>query len=229
MSGSSKYNFHISTFTQLAADPVLKSGVRQIYAAFFGNFTGKAFIRGKRLYKRNMIHYREAAGKDVANIAGLHALSWQLHYRGILRDEFLDSQVQQNRLELWQSRFQQPEETQYVVVAEDGNKLCGFACLFARADPVWGALVDNLHVLAPQKGQGIGSGLMQRAAAWAYTNYRHTGLYLWVYTGNTRARGFYEKIGGVNVEEVLEECPGGGKALICRYVWKDITKLMELT
>jgi GNAT superfamily N-acetyltransferase len=175
-----------------------------------------------------MIIYREATSKDAENIAMLHAASWQQHYRGILLDEFLDHQVQQNRLELWQSRFQQPKDTQYVVVAEEHQTLYGFACVFANADPVWGTLLDNLHVRSPRKGEGIGKKLIQSVAERAYTHRQQTSLYLWVYTRNTAARGFYERIGGVNQEEVIEECPGGGRAAICRYVWKDIQQLINL-
>ncbi|MDO1446536.1 GNAT family N-acetyltransferase [Rhodocytophaga aerolata] len=175
-----------------------------------------------------MIYFRKATTQDAENIAALHALSWQLHYRGILLDEFLDNHVQQNRLELWQSRLEQPKETQHVVLAEAEGKAIGFVCVYAHADPVWGALVDNLHVLFPQKGQGIGTQLIQQAAKWVYSTYGDSGLYLWVYTQNTQARGFYEKIGGVNQEEIIEECPGGGKAPICRYVWKEIQQLIKL-
>lgn len=175
-----------------------------------------------------MINYREATLQDAGNIARLHALSWQQHYRGILHDDFLDNQVRQNRQELWHSRLQNPTENQFVVVAEEDNTLYGFACVFAGADPVWGALLDNLHVLSIQKGQGIGMKLIKSAASWVYSKHKNQGLYLWVYTKNTKARGFYERMGGINQEEVLTENPGGGQALICRYVWKDITQLTSL-
>jgi GNAT superfamily N-acetyltransferase len=174
-----------------------------------------------------MIVYREATLQDTENIALLHARSWQQHYRGILKDEFLDKEVLNNRLQLWQSRLQHPQENQYVIVAEEQNRLHGFTCVFAHTDPVWGALLDNLHVLSQHKGQGIGTKLMQSAAQWVHARDQASGLYLWVYQDNTKARGFYERIGGINYEQKTEENPGGGYAVICRYAWKDIRKLID--
>ena len=174
-----------------------------------------------------MIVYREATVQDTENIAQVHALSWQRHYRGILRDEFLDNEVTENRLALWRSRFEQQSENQYIQVAEEEAILYGFTCVFLQSDPVWGALVDNLHVLSLHKGQGIGRKLLSLAAQWVYMRNQQSGLYLWVYKDNLPARGFYEAIGGVNVEEKTEENPGGGYAIICRYVWKDIKRLLE--
>jgi GNAT superfamily N-acetyltransferase len=174
-----------------------------------------------------MIVYREATLQDTENIALLHARSWQQHYRGILRDEFLDNEVIENRLNLWQSRLQHPQENQYVIVAEEEDKLYGFTCVLAHADPIWGALLDNLHVLSQQKGQGIGTHLMKSAAQWVHARDKNSGLYLWVYKDNVNARKFYESIGGINYEQKTEENPGGGYAQICRYVWKDLKEWMD--
>lgn len=170
--------------------------------------------------------YREATGNDTEQIALLHTQSWQRHYRGILNDEFLDGDLGKNRLETWKSRLQHPNDRQYIILAEEKAILCGFACVFADEDPLWGALLDNLHVLAPWKGQGIGTKLLKLAAQWSYNYNPATGFYLWVFTKNTRARRFYEGLGAVNQAVVLKENPGGGSADTCRYVWTDVKKLL---
>ncbi len=173
-----------------------------------------------------MIIYREATKADTEKIARLHAQSWQKHYRGILSDEFLNNTVYTDRLQVWQSRLENPAGNQYILLAEDDNKLCGLACVFASHDPVWGALLDNLHVLSGYNGRGIGSQLLKSAARWAYTRNSQAYFYLWVYEKNLTARKFYEGLGALNQETIVTENPGGGTALICRYVWTNVPELI---
>lgn len=171
--------------------------------------------------------YREATANDAEKIAALHARSWQLHYWGILSDAFLDNEVEKNRLEVWKSRLGYPAENQYVLLAEDGGVLYGFACVLANDDLVWGTLLDNLHVRASQKGQGIGTRLLKSAAHWAYQGSPSTNFHLWVYENNRNARKFYEGLGAVNQEMVSTENIGGGVANLCRYVWTDLRALIQ--
>lgn len=169
--------------------------------------------------------YRKATLNDTEKIAFLHTQSWQRNYRGILRDEFLDGTLKENRLATWEDRLQNPRDNQYVIVAEEKETISGFACVFAEDDPVWGALLDNLHVVAERKGQGIGTRLLKLAAQWAYERNPATNFHLWVFEKNRSARQFYESLGAVNYEVVSTENPGGGFADACRYVWTDIKKL----
>ena len=171
--------------------------------------------------------YREATFSDTEKIALLHAQSWQRNYRGILLDDYLDNTVYNDRLATWKGRLQAPAENQYILLAEEDNILCGLACVFANHDPVWGALLDNLHVTADKKGKGIGTQLLVSAAKWAYTQNPGNNFYLWVYEKNTAARKFYEGLGGINQEVTITDNPGGGSASICRYVWTDVQKLID--
>jgi GNAT superfamily N-acetyltransferase len=174
-----------------------------------------------------MIQYREATFNDWERIARLHTRSWQRHYRGILRDEFLDNELLADRLATWKERFQFPKDNQHVILAEEGDTLWGFACVFADHDPVWGSLLDNLHVLSESQGRGVGANLLKKAAQWSYTRNPDSGFYLWVYETNTLARKFYDKMGGINRETIRTENPGGGSANICRYVWTDLPTLFR--
>lgn len=174
-----------------------------------------------------MITYREATANDAEKIALLHAQSWQRHYRGIMQDAYLDGPVEENRLEVWKGRLHNPQDKQYVLVAEEDDQLCGFACVFAEYDPAWGALLDNLHVSQQYQGKGIGARLLKSAAKWAYMRNPDAGFYLWVFVKNTSARKFYENLGATNQEVVATENPDGGFADACRYVWTDVKKLVE--
>jgi GNAT superfamily N-acetyltransferase len=170
--------------------------------------------------------YREATRDDSPAIALLHARSWQLHYKGILTDAYLENQVLDDRLRIWETRLAHPAQNQYVRVAEDGGALCGLACAYAHHDPLWGSLLDNLHVLPGYQGQGLGSRLLADAARWAFGQAPGVPFYLLVYEQNRTARRFYESQGGTLEETLLTDNPGGGQAAVCRYVWRDPGRLV---
>ena len=98
-----------------------------------------------------MIHIVEASIDDYPGIAKLHANSWKLHYRGILSDDFLDNKVETERMNVWQDRFSSPAPNQRVSIAKEEDGIVGFACLFLDDDPIFGSLIDNLHVVASRQ------------------------------------------------------------------------------
>ncbi|WP_420149792.1 GNAT family N-acetyltransferase [Spirosoma sp.] len=173
-----------------------------------------------------MVTYREATAEDAKAIAELHSLSWQQNYRGSLSDAFLDGPLLSNRHAVWQNRLQYPSPNQYIIVAELERKLCGFACAYSANDPIWGTLLDNLHVRKDLKGQGIGRVLIETVARWSYQKNPESGLYLWVLLKNTNAQKFYDKMGGINQELLPQKNPDGSVTDCYRYVWPDVTTLL---
>ena len=125
--------------------------------------------------------YRDATQYDSTQIAQLHTQNWQIAYRGILNDYYLDHEALQERSELWHKRLMSPAENQKVLVVEEDAKICGFVCIYGQKDPQWGSLIDNLHVNYEIQGKGIGKQLMQKAAEWVSQFYPQSGIYLWVY------------------------------------------------
>ena len=174
-----------------------------------------------------MCLYREATSNDIDAIAHLHARSWQQHYRGILYDTYLDQEVEEDRQIIWQERLQHPQPTQHIIIATEGETVGGFACTYARHDPRWGALLDNLHVIPSWQGRGVGRALMQMSARWVKQQDTSEGLHLWVYEANTAARAFYERMGGMQQEKTVVDNPGGGRAPVFRYVWPDAGLLLS--
>ncbi len=172
-----------------------------------------------------MIIYREATLSDTEKIALLHARSWQLHYRGIWPDAFLDSHVVENRLEVWKERFQNPKSNQHILVAEENDIICGFVCVFAGYDPQWGALLDNLHVIPGQQSKGIGAVLLKSVAGWVYNLNPDEKLHLYVLEKNSRAIQFYDRMGGTQVKLLSLENPDGSFSEAYLYVWADLKNL----
>ena len=164
--------------------------------------------------------YRNALETDANAIALLHADSWRRTYRGLFSDDFLDHHADADRMNVWNRRLKSDDQSQFVCVAEIDGDVKGFICVYAKHDPVWGALIDNLHVESEYKRQGVGTGLMVRAFNWLEVNLPNDPVYLWVMENNTPARQFYKKLGAHNAGIVDKPNPaGGGSALNCRYIW----------
>jgi GNAT superfamily N-acetyltransferase len=172
------------------------------------------------------LQFRRAGASDAESVAALHADSWRRHYRGAFSDAFLDGDMYADRLVVWAERLGAPDGRSETVVAEDrGVGIVGFVHTIFEADPSWGALLDNLHVVYGEKRRGVGSRLLAASARSALE--RRTGLYLWVLEQNADARAFYEARGGTCVERALVPPPGGiasrlnGTPFGLRYAWAD--------
>lgn len=171
---------------------------------------------------------RLAAPADAGTIARIHAASWQSAYRGVLRDEFLDGPVVADRRELWEARLLGVQPSNQIVLADDNaGAIEGFACIYLDADPEWGALLDNLHVLPSLKGRGLGRVLMAEVAQRVLQHGSLQRLHLWAYEHNTAARRFYERLGGEATALVEEQAPDGSLLNAVRYCWSDLAKLGE--
>ena len=165
---------------------------------------------------------RVAEPADADAIAQLHAHSWHTAYRGILSDDFLDGPLVENRRALWRDRFAEANRTgQLVLVDELAGQIQGFACAFLDADPEWGTLLDNLHVVPECKGKGLGRQLMLHVAN-RLIEVGCTRLHLWAFEQNHAARRFYERLGGVMTMRQAESAPDGREVNAVRYCWSDL-------
>ena len=166
---------------------------------------------------------------DADAVAALHAASWRSAYRGILPDSFLDHGLDDERRAAWRERLQAaPLASAFGQVADgtDG-RLVGFAYVVRHEDPVWGTLVDNLHVHPEAKGGGIGRRLLQAVARQLGPDHVQP-LYLWVLDANEPAKRFYAKLGAEFTEQVTETLPFGGVALpTWRCVWRHPAALLH--
>ena len=173
-----------------------------------------------------MLQFREATINDGNSIALLHAESWRKYYRGIWSAVFLDNDAYKNRMDIWQQRLNHPQQNQYILLAEKDEELCGFACIYINDDPVFGTLLDNLHVSVQAQGLGIGTQLMRRMAKKINDYKPGSNFYLWVLEENYHARKFYEHLNGENHELLRMKQQDGGFSNTCRYVWKSVNDLI---
>lgn len=176
-----------------------------------------------------MIQYRQATLEDYPAIAQLHTRNWLLEYRGMFRDEYLDHEVEADRLQVWEDRLRQASPNQFLQIAQQGDQLLGFVCLYYEYDEGYpGAYLDNLHVAPEAKRKGIGKQLFLHAAQWVYQGSPQRNLYLWVLAENRGALPFYDYLGGRAEAPIEKELPDGGRGLVIRYVWEDLETLLNI-
>ncbi|MGH8932519.1 MAG: GNAT family N-acetyltransferase [Egibacteraceae bacterium] len=178
------------------------------------------------------LRFRVACPSDADAIARLHADSWRRHYRGAYSDAFLDGDVLADRLAVWTGRLRKPDPRRSTLLAEEGGDLVSFAHTAFDDDPMWGALLDNLHVAHPRQRRGVGARMLALTAQAVAK--QGTGLYLWVLEQNRDAQAFYEACGGREVERSVVSPPGGvasrlnGSPVMLRYAWPDPGALQRL-
>jgi ribosomal protein S18 acetylase RimI-like enzyme len=173
-----------------------------------------------------VIKLRPAGLSDFTAIAKLHADNWRKNYRGILSDNYLDKEVEKDRLNTWYGRLKFPTENQIVTLATLDNMLVGFCCLYFDDDAIFGSLIDNLHVSSNVQRSGIGRKLVIDCASKVYDKAENKRMYLWVYESNKNARIAYERLGGTNFETIEKDNTDGTSSKTCRIIWDDITRLL---
>lgn len=162
---------------------------------------------------------RYASSSDTADIASLHANSWRIAYADVLNAEYLNHHADADRLNLWNQRLTDPAVNQRIVVLQEFDTILGFACLFLDADPQWGTLLDNLHVVASQHRKGLGTALMREVRRIACEECGSIPIHLSVIKTNVRAQCFYQSLGAEQKDEYTWPSPDGGHVPCFLYTW----------
>ncbi len=172
---------------------------------------------------------REAEFKDYSAIAHLHAISWQRFYQGMMAADYLEQQVFDDHLAIWQTRLTNPPLNQGILVLEnDEQQICGFVCLYGNHNFDYGTLIDNLHVAADYRAQGYGKQLIKAAGQWADKYFASVGIYLEVLQQNLPAKMFYQTVGAVDSEQIIWHAPCGSKIPCHAYTWPSPQLLASL-
>ena len=138
---------------------------------------------------------RIAKPGDARAIAEIHVAAWRAAYRGLMPDDFLAALSVEERTEMWSGALSRPSPSQ-VALAEIAGTLAGF-CIYGPTrddEPPEVAEIYALNVHPDRWSQGAGRALCEHACREAAAR-GHTNVTLWVMSGNTRARRFYERLG----------------------------------
>ncbi len=170
-----------------------------------------------------MITLQTAGLTDYENIARLHAANWRNNYRGILSDDFLDKKVERFMMDSWREKLRLPRDKQYTTIAYRNTEIAGFSCMLIDDDPVFGSMLDNLHVAENSQNQGVGRLLMKNCADLILNYAANRKMYLWVYLENKNAIAVYDRWGGRQEEAVEKLTAEDTMAFVYRYTWNDIS------
>ena len=135
---------------------------------------------------------------DAYGLAEMHVAAWQVAYRGLLPDDFLDGLTVEARAERWQQIL--TDSPRQIWIACEDDRIVGFASLgVSRDDDALSNQTGEIYAMYVHPDEwrrGIGSALMAQALH-ALKLLGYAEAILWVLRGNRRARDFYEASGFV--------------------------------
>ena len=160
---------------------------------------------------------RAARVEDAAAIASVHVRAWQVGYRGIAPDAYLDHISLGERVTKWEEQLASLAADRVLLVAEENGTIVGFGGGGPPSHGEEGALqLYVLNVDPTHWGIGAGGAILEAFLAWCVGR-RARELVLWVAEGNARARGFYERR-GMKCDGTVEDSDIlGARIRECRY------------
>lgn len=138
---------------------------------------------------------RRATGADAPVVAAMHVRAWQVAYRGIVPDAFLDGLDVEARAARYSFDRSEPGDPE-TWIALDGEDLVGMVNVGpARDDDLPGLGEVRAVYVAPDRWRsGAGSALLAMAER-RLADSGFADACLWVLADNARARRFYERAG----------------------------------
>jgi GNAT superfamily N-acetyltransferase len=134
---------------------------------------------------------RPAEPEDAIAVARVHVRSWQVAYRTLLPDDYLDQLRPEDRADRYDFASTDPRKPQTIVAVEGGH-IRGFATTMPSREP---DLKDQgelcaLYVDPDHWSRGIGVVLVSDARR-RLSELGFRSAMLWVLAGNARADRFY--------------------------------------
>jgi GNAT superfamily N-acetyltransferase len=141
---------------------------------------------------------RAATPDDAREVANVHVHSWQIAYRGLMPDEYLDALRPEARAQRYTFGSSDPLQPATIVAVDDGQ-IRGFATTgpALNADERPRGELYALYVDPPSWRCGVGRALIA-AAREHLRSQGFTEACLWVLVGNDRAEQFYRGDGWVS-------------------------------
>jgi GNAT superfamily N-acetyltransferase len=138
---------------------------------------------------------RAAEPSDAMAVACVHVRSWQVGYRGMMPDEYLDALRPEDRARHYTFGQVDPAQPATILAEEDGV-IFGFATSGPSPDPDQRGTGElyALYVDPAAWGSGVGRALIGDARGrLGQLGFSDAGL--WVLAGNERAARFYRRDG----------------------------------
>lgn len=138
---------------------------------------------------------REARAADAPTIASIHVDAWRAVYRGLVGTEILNSISVTSRESRWRRIIGNVDSPSRVWVACNGDDVIGFASTAPSSDddaPGDTAELNTLYLKPDWIGHGVGH-LLLTVAVEDLASRDFSRVTLWVLSGNTHARQFYER------------------------------------
>jgi|688.fasta_scaffold97438_3 GNAT superfamily N-acetyltransferase len=173
-----------------------------------------------------MLNIRPATVNDAPAIAHISIDTWRSAYAGIVPTDFLDTLSYAERSEQMRQHLASfSAEDGFLLVAEDAQgEGIGFASggEYGADQPGCGEIY-TLYVLPDRQGQGVGRRLLVESAQRLWQA-GHNRLQIWTLAANP-ARGFYERLGGVVVQQRVKMI-GGAILPEVAYSWGNLEALV---
>jgi ribosomal protein S18 acetylase RimI-like enzyme len=167
-----------------------------------------------------------AGPTDAEDLARVHVRAWRETYRGMLPDAYLARMSEADFARRFRRALTFPGANEVTLAAASRSGLLGYVQggpSRARVDGE--AEIATLYLLREAQGLGLGKRLLVGAAR-AMAAQGARSLVISVLQDNVRARGFYERLGGVADPPRPQRGPGGALLNEVAYRWPDIGRLI---
>lgn len=138
---------------------------------------------------------RKASEHDASRVAEIQVKTWQVAYRGLLPDDYLDGLDPVRRAVVWKGLLAEPKGA--VFLAQKDSHVVGFCDVLPSRDPAAPpeiAEIAAIYVEPAAWGTGAGRSLIAAATGYA-RDHGFVIVTLWVLATNERAKRFYVAAG----------------------------------
>ncbi len=175
---------------------------------------------------------RRAQREDYGAIARVQTDGWRDSFRGLMPDSVLDGPLLDDHRVLWRRMLGArgggfgDMGFPWLAVGPTG-KVIGFSAFGPVRGSSWehDAEIYALYVDTEWRGHGIGRALVRQTAQGLMAQHRRS-LLLWALEDNSKARAFYDRIGGKVIDREAH-CFGGVWLPEVAYEWRDMALLLE--
>ena len=171
-----------------------------------------------------MMLIREALPEDCPGIARVQVDSYRTAYAGLFPDSYLAQFTYEEQTQDWQEWLITHADDLLLVAISPEGQVAGYLLARAQPDiyPGYDGEILAMHVRQPEQGRGIGSELLQAAAA-GLEGRGCRSVMLWTLKGNP-VRKWYERLGGKVLGEKRFQVDGWDIVEVA-YGWEELAVL----